>query len=153
MFHENHTVVFHQGSTPGICTNSYRSTCNKTESVIDDVFQRCEWKSSCLVSTILGGIKLPTIQEWLYCQLCFRCTIRKELDQWSLQLWNIIILHPLTSELIFANIWKLEINGKTKLAIMMILPILDGCEKSDCHNLFLEIFDFYLFNRYIWQKS
>ena len=50
--------------------------------------------------------RLSTIQECQYCHLCFSCGIRKELDQWSLQPWNVILFYSLisNSNSIFANI-------------------------------------------------
>ena len=45
-----------------------------------------------------------TIQECQYCQLSFGCAIRKKLDEWSLQPWNVILLCPLISIFTFTDI-------------------------------------------------
>ena len=50
-----------------------------------------------------GFHKLSKIQECQYFQIRLSCTIRKELDQWHLQSWNINLLHPLISHLILTN--------------------------------------------------
>ena len=46
---------------------------------------------------IRGFHKLSTPQECQYCQFYFSCAIRKELDQWSLQPWNVLLLDSLIS--------------------------------------------------------
>ena len=40
--------------------------------------------------------KLSTIPEFQYCQLCFSCAIRNKIDEWSLEPWNVILLHYFT---------------------------------------------------------
>ena len=60
----------------------------------------------------------------ILCQLHFSCVIKKELDQWNLQPWNVVLLDPLISHFIFISIihykWgrQLQINGNTKSAII-----------------------------------
>ena len=76
--------------------------------------------------------QLCATQKCQFCQLCLRssCAISNELDQWSLQPWNVILIYPLTLIFTFSDIiWqkmKKEIAncGNTKLAIIPILPIL-----------------------------
>ena len=55
-----------------------------------------------------GFNKLSTIQECQYCQLCFSCAIWNELDQWSLQPYNIILFFLLIYHFTFTIIiwWK-----------------------------------------------
>ena len=48
--------------------------------------------------------KLFTIQECQFYQFRSSCAIKKELNQWNLQLWKVIPLHPLISNLIFTSI-------------------------------------------------
>ena len=55
--------------------------------------------------------KLSTIQE--YQLLSFSCTIRKELDQWSLQHWNVILIHPHIFNFIFNNIIFCKLKKET----------------------------------------
>ena len=78
--------------------------------------------------------RFSAIQECQYCQLCLNCAIRKELDHRSLQPWNVILLYPLISNLIFTvnKEKKLQIYGSTIMTIMPILPILCVCEKAEC---------------------
>ena len=59
--------------------------------------------------------KFSTTQECQYCQFHFRFTIKEELDQWSLQPWNAILLNPLISILIFTNITFCKFRRKLQI--------------------------------------
>ena len=72
-----------------------------------------------------------------YKKLCFSCAIRKELDQWILQSWNVILLHPLISNFIFEKHHVLQIKEETaniweyKEVKTPLLPILGACKKPE----------------------
>ena len=55
-----------------------------------------------------GFHKLPTKQEWHYCQLRFRCATRNEQDWWRFQHWNVKIFYPLMSNFMITNANKEE---------------------------------------------
>ena len=70
-----------------------------------------EWSGSCYHACKghMGSANrvfknISAILECQYHQLCFGCAIRKKLDQWRLQPWNVILLHPLISTFTFTNI-------------------------------------------------
>ena len=94
--------------------------------------------------------KLCAIHECQYCQLCFRCPIRKELDQWSLQPLNVTLLYPLIFNFAFTNIIcfklriKLQIYRNIKLAVLSILCVCENPEYGHqrSHKTKVEFFNF-----------
>ena len=81
--------------------------------------------------------KFSEVQECQHCQLRFSSAIENQLFQWSMWPWNIILMYPLISNSVIDIICykqrrKLQMYGKTKLAVMPTLPTLCDCEKHEC---------------------
>ena len=72
---------------------------------IENLRHQCNWEPSrgfhkrtkFVVSTWLPSLYFK------YCQHYFSRVIRNELDQWSVQHWNVILLYPLISNFTFNN--------------------------------------------------
>ena len=77
-----------------------------------------------------GFQKLPPIQEWQYCHLCFSCAIWNLIGHQNFLAWNIILLYLVIYNFAFTKIiWfelsrKLQMCGNTQMAILSILPLL-----------------------------
>ena len=79
---------------------------------------------------IWGFQKLPVIQEWQYCHLCFSCAIWNLMGHQNFLAWNIILLYLVIYNFAFTKtIWlelsrKLQMCGNTQMVILLILPLL-----------------------------
>ena len=63
--------------------------------------------------------KLSAIQECQHCQLTFSCSVRNELHQWSLQLWNKIFSthwHQILHLPKYVNIWQYKVDNNANIA-------------------------------------
>ena len=67
----------------------------------------------CFSHSITVFLKRSAIQECQCCQLGFSCAIKNELDQWSLQSWNVIFVYELLSNFTFTNNQMVLINKET----------------------------------------
>ena len=77
-----------------------------------------------------GFQKLPTIQEWQYCHLCFSRAIWNLIGHQNFLAWNIILLYLVIYNFAFTKtIWlelsrKLQMCTNTQMAILSILSLL-----------------------------
>ena len=79
---------------------------------------------------IRGFQKLPAIQKWQYCHLCFSCAIWNLIGHQNFLAWNIILLYLVIYNFAFTKtIWlelsrKLQMCANTQMAILSILSLL-----------------------------